>query len=135
MVKATRCVVQISSPTLVELMLLAAFTPLLLASQQPRPSRRHKVLRPVRSNKLCGGTVQVERVLVYENPSAGPREAVPFSPGRDVWWQEEVLQQPATCPLEWVPAEHPLFLLYTSGSTGVHRALPRLRGSCIMLLG
>lgn len=31
---------------------------------------------------------------------------------------------PTTCPVEWVESEHPLFLLYTSGSTGgCHLAL------------
>jgi acetyl-CoA synthetase len=39
-------------------------------------------------------------------------------PGRDVWYHEGVATQPSDCPPVWVPAEHPLFLLYTSGSTG-----------------
>jgi acyl-coenzyme A synthetase/AMP-(fatty) acid ligase len=30
---------------------------------------------------------------------------------------------PSTCPVEWVDSEHPLFLLYTSGSTGENRVL------------
>lgn len=38
--------------------------------------------------------------------------------GRDVWWQQSVAQQSSECGVEWVDAEHPLFLLYTSGSTG-----------------
>jgi acetyl-CoA synthetase len=38
--------------------------------------------------------------------------------GRDVWYHDVIPPQPATCPPEWVHAEHPLFLLYTSGSTG-----------------
>jgi acetyl-CoA synthetase len=37
---------------------------------------------------------------------------------RDVWYQDVVPSQPLECPPTWVHAEHPLFLLYTSGSTG-----------------
>ncbi len=57
-------------------------------------------------------------MLVYENDNAVPAADCPFTSGRDHWWQSEVFELPATCPVEWVDAEHPLFLLYTSGSTG-----------------
>lgn len=38
--------------------------------------------------------------------------------GRDAWWDETVPQQPTTHEPEAFDAEHPLFLLYTSGTTG-----------------
>ena len=57
-------------------------------------------------------------MLVYENDNAVSAADCPFTHGRDHWWQPEVAAQPAECPVEWVEAEHPLFLLYTSGSTG-----------------
>jgi acetyl-CoA synthetase len=38
--------------------------------------------------------------------------------GRDVWYHDEVKDQPADCPVEEMAAEDPLFILYTSGSTG-----------------
>jgi acetyl-CoA synthetase len=38
--------------------------------------------------------------------------------GRDHWWHELVEQQPATHAAVPVDAEHPLFILYTSGTTG-----------------
>jgi acetyl-CoA synthetase len=37
-------------------------------------------------------------------------------PGRDIWW-EDALAGPGGCPCEPVDADHPLFTLYTSGST------------------
>ena len=37
---------------------------------------------------------------------------------RDVWWHDLTAGQADTCDPVWVNAEHPLFLLYTSGSTG-----------------
>lgn len=60
----------------------------------------------------------VSSCLVYDNASAMPRAECAFTPGRDVWWQDAIPAQAKTCAVEWVPAEHPLFLLYTSGSTG-----------------
>lgn len=38
--------------------------------------------------------------------------------GRDVWWHKEIPQRPDYCEPEWMDAEDPLFMLYTSGSTG-----------------
>jgi acetyl-CoA synthetase len=37
--------------------------------------------------------------------------------GRDVWFGEEMEKADAECPPEPLDAEHPLFVLYTSGST------------------
>ncbi|MHB1565402.1 MAG: acetate--CoA ligase [Acidiferrobacter sp.] len=44
--------------------------------------------------------------------------AVRWDPRRDVWWDEICAQMSADCPPVAVGAEHPLYLLYTSGSTG-----------------
>ncbi len=41
-----------------------------------------------------------------------------FKSGRDIWYQEAADQVSATCPAEQMNAEDPLFILYTSGSTG-----------------
>ena len=38
--------------------------------------------------------------------------------GRDVWWDDAVAGQSDECPAEELPAEHPLYILYTSGTTG-----------------
>ncbi len=38
--------------------------------------------------------------------------------GRDVWYHEEAAKVSADCPAEEMNAEDPLFILYTSGSTG-----------------
>ena len=45
-------------------------------------------------------------------------EPVAFHSGRDHWWHERMSAAAATCEPEPVDAEHPLFILYTSGTTG-----------------
>jgi acetyl-CoA synthetase len=42
----------------------------------------------------------------------------PMQRGRDVWWSEIVRSQPAEAPTEIMPAEAPVMLMYTSGTTG-----------------
>ena len=37
---------------------------------------------------------------------------------RDIFWEDVVPKADAKCDVEWVEAEHPLFVLYTAGSTG-----------------
>jgi acetyl-CoA synthetase len=38
--------------------------------------------------------------------------------GRDYWWHELMETVDATCPAEELESEHPLYILYTSGTTG-----------------
>jgi acetyl-CoA synthetase len=38
--------------------------------------------------------------------------------GRDHWWQELMANEKADCPAAELDSEHPLYILYTSGTTG-----------------
>ena len=59
-------------------------------------------------------TSTVEVVLVLSRTGAD----VPMREDRDFWWSQTVAKQPAHCDPEVMDAEDPLFILYTSGSTG-----------------
>ena len=55
-------------------------------------------------------------VLVARRGEQGPPPALVT--GRDHLWHTLLSGQSATCPARIVPSEHPLFILYTSGTTG-----------------
>jgi len=48
--------------------------------------------------------------------------------GRDVWYDELLEQADAECPAEGLPAEHPLFILYSSGSTAKPKGILHTTG-------
>ncbi|WP_372873197.1 acetate--CoA ligase [Shewanella sp.] len=56
----------------------------------------------------------VETVIVLKRTGGN----VDWQQGRDVWWHDVVTSVSDDCPAEEMGAEDPLFLLYTSGSTG-----------------
>jgi acetyl-CoA synthetase len=56
----------------------------------------------------------VTRVLVYRRLG---RE-IPWTAGRDRWWDEAVAGQPEHCPPVPVEADRPCLIIYTSGTTG-----------------
>ncbi len=55
----------------------------------------------------------VKSVLVLRRTG----QEVDWVEGRDVWWHEVVARQPAAHEAESFDAEHPLYIMYTSGTT------------------
>lgn len=82
--------------------------------------RRGKVV-PLKAiaDEALGRCPSVRQVVVLRRTG----ENVAMSAGRDVGWSEFVRDAPATVPAVEVPSTHPLYYLYSSGTTGSPKAV------------
>jgi acetyl-CoA synthetase len=71
---------------------------------------------PMKANtdEATQDTPTIEHVLVVKRTD----QEVPWTEGRDLWWHDVVGRQSTEHKPEAFDAEHPLFILYTSGTTG-----------------
>ncbi|WP_067655298.1 acetate--CoA ligase [Nocardia harenae] len=81
-------------------------------------------LKPAVDEALSAPGHTVENVLVVRRTG----QDTPMTAGRDHWWHDTVERQPAEHTPESFDSEHPLFILYTSGTTGKPKGILHTSG-------
>ena len=87
---------------------------------------RRGAIVPLKQNAddAVAGTPGIEHVIVLRRTG----QTVTFKIGRDLWWSELMARAPRDCPPEAMDAEDPLFILYTSGTTGKPKGILHTTG-------
>ncbi|MCB0338094.1 MAG: acetate--CoA ligase [Bdellovibrionales bacterium] len=88
--------------------------------------RRGKII-PLKENvdkAIELGNTSVSNILVLRRTG----EKISFQENRDLWWHDSVLKQNTTHVAQPFESEHPLFTLYTSGTTGKPKGILHTSG-------
>ena len=92
----------------------------------PDGARRKGKTAPVKADvdAVMGGLASLETIVVVRNTGID----VPMQAGRDVFYDEICAAADPVCPAEPFDAEHPLFILYSSGSTAKPKGILHTTG-------
>jgi acetyl-CoA synthetase len=89
-------------------------------------ARRKGKTAPIKQqvDDVMGDLGHLETMIVVRHTGI----EAPMRDGRDVWWHEVMDAAAPECPAEPLDAEHPLYILYTSGSTAKPKGILHTTG-------
>ena len=89
-------------------------------------ARRKGKTAPIKEkvDEVMGGLAHLETIIVVKHTGV----ECSMQEGRDFWWHTAMEAAAEECPAEPLDAEHPLYILYTSGSTAKPKGILHTTG-------